>query len=304
MIPRLVADEARLTLDRALGDAAQCARSAACATPAGDWVRRYLHAWEAGDELVAWDRYGRWLGRARVRRQGSAACVDDAWIERGRLQEAARHLARQLLPVGTLALLWTRRGRTYQVSISRLARGGLAAAASPLHPVLAGMAATDAEASEALGQGLGLLAEDGLHRQLSITELVTRLQRAQGSGQLWLHAGADGVPSAVMLWARPSSELRSALQQHRPERFHAADWNAGGEPVVLALCARDGPAAQAVAQAVLSLPAPGDSTLHIRLTDAAGQPAWVPVARADWPEFARWLASALPAASTAGSPCC
>jgi len=46
---RRVADEVRLTRDHALGGTARCAWTAACATPAGDWVRQYLQAWEAGD---------------------------------------------------------------------------------------------------------------------------------------------------------------------------------------------------------------------------------------------------------------
>lgn len=302
--PDLTPPTAAAARYRALGQAADCAWRSGCREPVGVWAHHYLAGWAAGSELVGWDRYGRFVGRARVRRDGATAHLEDAWLARGRLQAWAALLARQLLATGVQSLTVTHRGRTREVRLARLLPADHRLPPAPLHPVLAGMAAADAEEAVALGRAVALLAGDPAHAQLAVVDVVQRVKRAQGSGQLWLRTEADGTPSALMLWARLTEVLREALQQHRTDAFHAADWNAGGEPVVLAVCARDAEAARAVGDALLRLPAAGDTTLHVRLADGSGQPALVPVAPADWRAFADWLAMALAGARHEAAPCC
>lgn len=304
LTPPIAADNATAARYRALGQAADCAWTSGCREPVGVWAPRYVAGWAAGNELVGWDRYGRFVGRARVCRDGTTAHLEDAWLARGRLRAWSALLAHQVLATGVQSLTVTHRGRTREVRLARLLPADPRLPPAPLHPVLAGMAAADAEEVIALGQAVALLARDRAHAQLPVVDIVQRVKRAQGSGQLWLRTAPDGSPSGLMLWARPSDALRAALTAHRPDAFHAADWNAGGEPVVLAVCAHDAEAARAVGDALMSLPAAGDTTLHVRLTDGRGHPALVPVAAADWRAFADWLASALPDPHHEAVPCC
>lgn len=283
----------------ALGQAVDAAWSVGLAEAAGAWVQAFTAAHAAGEEVVAWDRYGRCIGRARMRRVDAGAELVEAWLPRGGLRPWVGMVVAELRRRELDGLRVTRRGRIRWLGLDRLSR--LAAPApdrsTPLHPVLAGMAAADATEAVALGQAVALLAADARHAALPVAEMVRRLKRARGCGQLRLWTHEDGRPRGLLLWARPSAALLAALGEGRDERFHAEQWQVGGEPVVLELCAADADTAGEVAAAAVALLAVDEPRLHVRLADGRGQARLAQVPRAELDDFARWLASAL-------LPCC
>lgn len=285
---------------RALGQAADCAWSSGCADGIGPWVASFGQAHGAGDEWADWDRHGRYIGRVRVQRQGAQARLIDAWLPRGGLRPWAGMLATGLQGLGVERLHIQRHGRSRVLPLARLSSVAVAEPdrVTPLHPVLAGMAAAEARDAVEQGQALALLAADPRHAATPLVEAVRRIKRARGSGQMRLWAGADGEPRGLLIWARPSASLLAAFRERSEQRFHAAEWNAGGEPVVLELCAAGPASAREVALAATALLEADEPRLHVRLDDAAGRGSLLSVERAELAAFTDWLAQALVA------PCC
>ncbi len=278
-----------------LGQTADCAWRMGCDDALGSWTQAFRDSCEAGLEWADWDRHGRFIGRARVRREGADAVLLDAWLPRGGLRPWAGMVATRLRRLGVERLDVPGRKLRRPLTLDRLA--GLAAPepdrTQPLHPVLAGMADADAQETVTLGQALALLAAEPRYAALPVVEAVDRIKRASGSGQLRLWTQADGEPRGLLIWARPSKALLAALRQRSAQRFHAAEWNEGGEPAVLELCATDTSTAGEVAAAAIALPEVDEAGLHVRLDDARGRATLVSVHGAELAAFSDWLAQAL-----------